>query len=148
MPVPSRSKHFPLQAQQTVVFDKLWLPILPLGRLCLGEKNQLDYKSFRGFVYFITSFIFSVLLFCQVIERWRWATSQLHFALTHTNQERWVNGGCHALHPFPLLSLGRSLPSFFLISGYSTGRAKEEGIFFEVIFRIVFSFASVGKKSN
>lgn len=119
-------------------------PHLATGQAVLGR----NYKSFRGFVYFITSFIFSVLLFCQVIERWRRATSQLHFALTHKTQERWVNGGCHALHPFPLLSLGRSLCSFFLISGYSPGRANEVGIFFKVIFCIVFPFVSVRKKSN
>lgn len=146
--VSSCSEHFCLQIQQTAAFDKLQVTILLLSRLCLGEKNQLDNKSVRGFAYFITSFILSVLLFCQETKTWR-TTSQLLFALTHTNQERWVSEGCHELHPLPLLSFGRSLCSFFLTSGYSSGRASKEGIFFsELLHCFLFCISKKERKET
>lgn len=127
-PVSSFSKHFCFQVQQTVAFDKLQVTILLLSRLYFGEKNQLD-KSVKGFAYFITLFILAWLLLCQETKTWR-TTSQLLFALTLTNQKRWVSDSCHELHPLPLLAIGKSLCSFFLTSGYSSGRASKEWIFF------------------
>lgn len=143
--VSSCSEHFCLQIQKTAAFDKLQVTILLLSRLRLGENNQLDNKSVRGFAYFITSFILSVLLFCQETKTWR-TTSQLLFALTHTNQERWVSEGCHELHPLPLLSFGRSLCSFFLTSGYSSGRASKEGIFFSELLHCFLFYISKKEK--
>lgn len=145
--VSSHSKRFCSQVQQTAAFDKLRVTILLLSRLCLGEKNQLDNKSVRGFAYFITFFNF----WCYFSVK-KPKTEELHHNysllwLTQT-KKRWVSDGCHELHPLPLLSLGRSLCSFFLTSGYSLGRVNKEWIFFEVIFCIGFLFCISRKEKT
>lgn len=129
MPVWFQSKNFCLQVQQTAAFDKLQVTILLLTRLCLGKKNQLDNKSVRGFGCFITSFILSVLLFCQETKKMKnYITITLCFD-SH-KPKWWVSDGCHELHPLPLLSLGRSLCSLFLLLATS-GRANKKWIFLD-----------------
>lgn len=144
MPVWSQSKNFCLQVQQTAAFDKLQVTILLLTRLCLGKKNQLDNKSVRGFGCFIT---LSFQCYCSVKKPKKWrTTSQLLFALTHTNQ----NDGsvmavmsCTHYHCCPLEG---AFAHFFYFWLHQEGPIRSE--YSLMIFCIVFSSVLVGKKRN